>query len=277
MIEYAKELQAALEAAELAGKTILEHYARFEVIPNAPADISTDTDRASQEIILQYLNGAFPTDALRAEETTPTLQQVPQTGSRIWIIDPIDGTRGFARKNGEFSVMIALIDSGRPAVGVVLEPAKKKLTYATHGGGCWRRDGAANPVICKVSDLNDLAGATVTQSHSRDPARPSAHIRALHPRRVIETYSAGIKLAQVARAEADIYLNTYDACHDWDICAGQVLVEEAGGCVTNLAGVDPQYGQPGARQVGGLLASNGSLHGAALAALRDVEPRRSTS
>ena len=88
--------------------------------------------------------------------------------------------------------------------------------------------------------------------------------------RVIETYSAGIKLAQVARGEADIYLNTYDAAHDWDICAGHLLVTEAGGKVTTLKGEELHYGRAGAGQRGGLLASNGRLHDAALAVLKDM-------
>jgi 3'(2'), 5'-bisphosphate nucleotidase len=268
---HQKELEVALEAARLAGKLILEHYAHFEVIPNAPADISTDTDRASQEAILQYLHKAFPNDALRAEESTETLKKAPSQGPRAWVVDPIDGTRGFARKNGEFSVMIAFVEDDKPVVGVVLEPTKELLTYAVAGGGCWRQDTRSSPAACKVTMVRDLSKATITQSHSRDPNKPSAYIQALRPLRVIETYSAGIKLAQVARGEADIYLNTYDACHDWDICAGQVLVEEVGGHVTNLRGVSPRYFQPGAVQSGGLLASNGLLHESALAAIRDID------
>jgi 3'(2'), 5'-bisphosphate nucleotidase len=166
--------------------------------------------------------------------------------------------------------MIALVEGNKPVVGVVLEPAKELLTYAVAGGGCWRQDGTASTAACEVTKVRDLSEATITQSHSRNPAKPSAYIQTLHPAQVIETYSAGIKLAQVARGEADIYLNTYDACHDWDICAGQVLVEEAAGRVTNLRGVSPRYFQPGAVQSGGLLASNGLLHESALAAIRDI-------
>jgi 3'(2'), 5'-bisphosphate nucleotidase len=265
---YEQELQVALTAAKLAGTLIMEHYARFQVIPDAPANISTDTDRQSQETILQYLHQEFPSDALRAEENTPTLSQVPGSGARIWIIDPIDGTRGFARKTGEFSVMVALMDHDRIAVGVVLEPATNRLTYAVRGGGCWRHDGTqSRPEACHVTSVGDLAQATVVQSHSRKSSPPSREIQALQPLRVTETYSAGIKLALVARAEADIYLNTYDSCSDWDICAGQILVEEAGGRVTNLRGAAPHYGLPGALQPHGLLASNGLLHDPALAAL----------
>ncbi len=265
---YEAELKTALEAAELAGKLILEHYARFKVIPDAPADISTDTDRQAQAVILQHIHKVFPADALRAEEAQAALASVPDSGARLWIVDPIDGTRGFARKNGEFSVMVAFVDAGIPAAGVVAEPAKQRLTYATRGAGCWKKDNTSrDPVRCHVAQARDLRKAMVVQSHSRKGANPSKELQALRPARVMETYSAGIKLAIVARGEADLYLNTYDACHDWDICAGQVLVEEAGGRVTNLRGEEPRYGLPGAVQAHGLLASNRVLLDTALAAL----------
>jgi 3'(2'), 5'-bisphosphate nucleotidase len=258
------ELQAALDAARLASTAILEAYARFQVIPDAPASISTDADRHAQEIILGHLHRLFPGDALCAEEATATLAGAPTTGARVWVVDPIDGTRGFARKVGEFSVMIALVQDGAIALGVVQEPAKRQLTWAVRDGGCWRRDGnGTTPVRCQVTTTGELAQATLTQSHS-DPQKPSRRVRLLQPAKVIETYSAGIKLAQVARGEADMYLNTYDACHDWDIAAGQVLVTEAGGRVTKLNGEPMRYGLPDALQSGGVLASNGRLHAAAV-------------
>ncbi|HEV3263119.1 MAG TPA: inositol monophosphatase family protein [Gemmataceae bacterium] len=270
-MDYTRELTAALQAAERAGRNLLERYSRFKMIPDAPASISTEADRASQEIVLTSLRDQFPGDAFCAEEETPALAAAVHTGPRLWIVDPIDGTRGFARKNGEFSVMVAFVHEGRMAAGVVLEPAHHRLTYAARGQGCWRRDGDAEPVPCRVSATPMLAEATLTQSHSRDPAVPSTLVRALSPARVVETYSAGIKLALVARAEADLYLNTYDAFHDWDICAGHILVDEAGGTVSGLAGQTLLYGLAGAWQRHGLLASNGVLHQAALAAMGSVE------
>src|SRR6185312_15221675 len=116
------------------------------------------------------LHAVFPNDALCAEEQTPTLSQAPQVGPRLWVVDPIDGTRGFARKNGEFSVMIGSIDQGRIAAGVVLGRARAKLTYASLGDGCWKRDGDAVPTACRVSDVRVLAQATLTQSRSKKTA-----------------------------------------------------------------------------------------------------------
>lgn len=268
-MDYRRELTIALQAAETAAQFLREKYTGFRPVPNAPANISTALDCDSQEIILKQLHKQFPADAFCAEEATPTLTQLMGTGHRLWIIDPIDGTRGFARKNGEFSVMIALWDRGRIAVGVVIEPVLGRLTYARSEGGCWRRDGTAiHGQICRVSTVNDLAQATVTQSRSQQAGCLSPELQALHPARVLETYSAGIKLAQVARGEAEIYLNTYSEYHDWDTCAGHLLVTEAGGKVTGLRGQELRYGLPGASQRFGLLASNARLHGQALAALQ---------
>jgi 3'(2'), 5'-bisphosphate nucleotidase len=266
---YQRELASALEAAAKAGAYLLDAYARFEVIPDAPADITTDADRQTQDIIIEHLRRAHPGDAICAEETTAAAGAVAATGARLWIVDPIDGTRGFARKNGEFSVMIAFADQGQLGAGVVYQPAAGRLTYASQGGGCWRRDGAAaEPSHCQVTLVAEVRECTLTQSRSRTPGKRSRWVEALEPARVVESYSAGIKLALVARGEADVYLNTYDAFHDWDIAAGHLLVTEAGGLVTGTDGTELKYGLPGAWQKHGLLATNGKLQQAALAKIR---------
>src|SRR5260370_33624284 len=101
-----------------------------------------------------------------------------------------------------------------------------------------------------------MSDATLTTSRSKNFSVQTRPDRVLRPTRVTETYSAGIKLALVARGEADVYVNTYAAFHDWDICAGQILVEEAGGKVTGLAGEPLRYGQPGAWQRDGPLGAH---------------------
>ena len=166
---YEHELQIALEAARLAGCLILDQYQKFERIADAPASISTETDRQSQEIILQHVIDAFPNDGLCAEEVTPSLAHARRSGPRLWIVDPIDGTRGFARKNGEFSVMVALVDGGEPALGVVLEPARERLTFAWRDGGCWQQDGSGGKQACRVTSLTCLPEATVAPCSGIEP------------------------------------------------------------------------------------------------------------
>jgi 3'(2'), 5'-bisphosphate nucleotidase len=266
---YAQELAVALQAARTAAELLAEEYERFQRIPDAPSDITTEADRHSQEAILAYLLSVFPDDAYCAEENTPSLHRALRIGPRMWVIDPIDGTRGFARKNGEFSVMVGFIAEGQIRAGVVLEPAKGRVTYALQGSGCWRQDdGNEQPAKCQVSSTALMSAATLTQSHSKTQSVPSQPVRKLAPARVVETYSAGVKLALVARGEADLYVNTYSAFSDWDICAGHILVEEAGGAVSGLAGETLEYsGQPGGQRAG-LLASNGLLHREAISRLK---------
>src|SRR6516225_7138646 len=124
-MSFAKELQAAIEVANFASEYIRREYESFVVVPDAPASISTHVDKGSQDLILKFLHAKFPTDALCAEESIPGFEAVPKAGSRAWVVDPIDGTRGFAKKVGQFSVMIGLLVDGKPVVGVVAEPAQK--------------------------------------------------------------------------------------------------------------------------------------------------------
>jgi 3'(2'), 5'-bisphosphate nucleotidase len=266
-MDYATELDVALEAAARAADYLREAYEAFVPVPNAPASVSTEADRKSQELILSHLAAAFPDDAFCAEEGTPALAAAKREGARLWVVDPIDGTRGFAMKNGEFSVMIGMVARGRVAVGVVSEPAKSRVTYAQFGHGCWVRAGEAMPVSCHVTQTRELGGAVLVQSHAKKGETPWP-VTAIRPRKVVETYSAGVKLAMVARGEADLYVNTYANFSDWDICAGDLLVTEAGGKVTEIAGTAVRYGTPGNAQRGGLLATNGRLHEGAVDALR---------
>jgi 3'(2'), 5'-bisphosphate nucleotidase len=253
------DLSAALEAATRAGDLIRREYESFEVIPDAPASISTHADKASQELILGHLRDRFPADGLCAEEATATLAAATRTGRRVWVVDPIDGTRGFARKTGQFSVMIGLLVERRPLLGVVLEPVQRRVTYAVQGGGCWCRVGDGEPLRCRVSDRGSLGECVLVQSWAK-PGVETKPVTAIRPAKVVETYSGGVKLAMVARGEADVYANTYEAFADWDICAGHVLVTEAGGRVTDLGGGAIAYQAADFSQRKGLLATNGRLH-----------------
>ena len=170
-------------------------------------------------------------------------------------------------KNGEFSVMIGLVARGRVVVGVVLEPALNRVTYARFGHGCWVRTKNDMPVACFTKKTAKLTDAVLVQSHAKKGETPWP-VAAIKPKQVVETYSAGVKMAMVARGEVDLYVNTYANFSDWDICAGDILVTEAGGAVSEIAGAPIRYGTPGNSQRGGLLACNGALYPAVVAALK---------
>jgi 3'(2'), 5'-bisphosphate nucleotidase len=256
---FRRELQEALAAAEAAARFVATEYQTFVAIPNAPAHISTHADKGAQEIILKHLRAAFPEDGLCAEEATESLTGAPANRDRVWVVDPIDGTKGFAIKNGEFSVMVGLTVGGESVVGVVWEPSTDRVTYAAKGEGCFTKVGQGEPERCHVTKVAALTEATITASHAK-PGKPKPVVVKLQPAKVIETYSAGIKLAQVARGVCDLYVNDYPEFHDWDVCAGHVLVTEAGGTVSEFNGGPVQYGRVGAKRKGGLVATNGVLH-----------------
>ncbi|MFO0822086.1 MAG: inositol monophosphatase family protein [Gemmataceae bacterium] len=257
-MSFDKELLVALDAAGKASKYIRTEYESFAAVPDAPASISTHVDKASQDLILKFLHAAYPSDALCAEESIPGFDTIPKSGKRVWVVDPIDGTRGFAKTVGQFSVMIGLLVDGVPVVGVVAEPAQNRITYAQVGQGCYCAVGEDTLTRCRVSTRKPEA-FVLTQSWAK-PGQPSKPVELIKPAKVIETYSGGVKLAQVARGEADIYANTYEAFYDWDICAGHVLVTEAGGTVTDLAGNPIVYQASDFSQRKGLLATNGPSH-----------------
>lgn len=256
------ELSVALEAAERAALLIRREYASFVAIPDAPVSISTHVDKASQDLILRYLRQRFPNDALCAEESIPGFEKVLKQGPRTWVVDPIDGTRGFAKKMGQFSVMIGFLVGGKAVAGVVAEPAQNRVTYARHGGGCWSHTLDATSMRCRVS-RRPLKESILVQSWAK-PGQVSAPVERLKPARVVETYSGGVKLAMVARGEVDVYPNTYETFFDWDICAGHILVTEAGGTVTDLAGGEIVYQAADFSQRKGLLATNGVAHAEAV-------------
>ncbi len=264
------ELKIALAAADLAGRFIQHEYEAFTPIPNAPANISTHVDKGSQDIILKYLQQAFPLDGLCAEEDTETPQtDAARAPERLWVVDPIDGTRGFAMKNGEFSTMIGLTVNRQPVLGVVLEPTSMTYTYATLGEGCWTKTGAnGTPSRCSVRNTAHAGSCVLVQSRPKPSESPTEAQRALKPTRTLEMYSAGVKLAVVARGEADVYVNTYPNFRDWDICAGHILVTEAGGIVTGLRGEPITYGEESFAQKLGLVASTSGIHSAVIERLK---------
>jgi len=264
-MEYAGELEAAKSAARLAGNEIMRLYADFAALAEAPAEISTEADRRSQELILDLLSREFPRDAFCAEEDSPQLARLPREAPRLWIIDPIDGSRGFAKKLGEFSVMIGLVERYQVRMGVVFEPARSRMTFAVKHEGCWIEDDVNAVRSCHVSSVSQWNEARLVRSHS-EKKNASPITESL--RTQLYTYSAGIKMAMVARGEVELYLSSYTGFNSWDVCAGQILVEEAGGRVTDARGEAIAYRQDGSGKIAGTVASNGLLHEAGEACIR---------
>lgn len=269
MSQFGRELEIGKIAIRQAGAEILRRYGQLQAVDNPPADISTEADRASQEIILGQLASSFPTDGLCGEEAT-SLARANLGADRLWIVDPIDGTRGYAVKNGEFSVMIGLAERGEVVVGLVYEPVVDRLTFAERGQGCFVEADGAPARSCRVRPTSKLAEAVMSISRSQKASGREKLQTGFGVQGLVATYSAGVKLAQVARGETDLYPGDYLTLKDWDVCAGHLLVEEAGGKVSSVDGKPIRYRGDGTSLDGrGILATNGLLHETALDVIRN--------
>jgi myo-inositol-1(or 4)-monophosphatase len=247
-MRYERELAVALEAAAIAGRLIMEHYELFVVIPDAPANISTDTDRQSQETILKHLAAAFPGDALLAEENTPTAAATAKSGARLWIVDPIDGTRGYLAGREDWCVSVALVENTTPVLAAVFAPASDEFFFAARGQGAARNDLAVHATAGSELDFSRIAGPKpLVERLSR-----SSDDIILHPR----IGSLALRLCRVAEGRLDAAFAGGQS-RDWDLAAANLIVQEANGNMTALSGDSILYNR---REV---------THGVLVAAGRD--------
>jgi 3'(2'), 5'-bisphosphate nucleotidase len=258
------ELTTAITAARMAGKRILEHYAE-EIIAEEKLGVDeylepvTAADREASRMIVEAFTRDFPLDAILSEEESDDIEH-RLTKDRAWIIDPIDGTAGFIKKDGDFAVQIGLAEHGIPILGVVLLPFHETLYYATKGGGAYAIAGAKEPQRLGVSNKTDFSEMIMAFSRNH----PSKGIM-----RILDSFgfadgmqrgSVGLKIGLIAEAICDIYIHLSPRTKFWDTCGPQIILEEAGGKVTDIFGEPIRYDVGDVQNYGGILASNGVSH-----------------
>jgi 3'(2'), 5'-bisphosphate nucleotidase len=243
-------LEIALRAALAGGEQVMRVYADpFEVTQKDDRTPVTEADFASERTIVAILNEACPDIPIVSEETVPEAG-FSSPASRFWCVDPLDGTKEFIARNGEFSVLIALIEHGRPVLGVVHGPAAG-VTYTGHGKGtAMRRQGGGDfePIRARVPSSE---GIVVIHSRSHENSRRLAEYFQNQNRPVIERKQCGsaLKFGVLAAGEADFYPR-FGTTMEWDTAAGQAVLEAAGGHVLGLDGERLGYGKPGLKNDG---------------------------
>ncbi len=231
--------------ARTAGRAILEVYATpFGVAAKADNSPVTLADQRAEAIILQGLASLTPGVPIVAEEAVAT-HGLPDLGkhSLFWLVDPLDGTREFVGRNGEFTVNIALVGDGKPVLGVVYTPVQERLHAGTPGSGAWV-EGPEGRCAIRTRHV-PAAGLTVVSSRSHgDEAALTAW---LGERRVAQRLTAGssLKLCLIAEGRADLYPR-FGRTMEWDIAAGHAVLTAAGGHVLRLDDNQPlRYAKPG--------------------------------
>jgi myo-inositol-1(or 4)-monophosphatase len=258
-------LAAATDAAHQAGRRLLQRFRngiRGEVKGNL--DVVTEADRDSERFLRERLLGLFPGDRFLGEEDGESAGRDDAAGSRLWSVDPLDGTVNFLHGHPFFCISIALLERGEPLVGVVEAPALGWTYAAARGRGATR-----NGEPLRVSAIATLDQALIgtgwpPASHARPGpflARLDAVLRRTHGAR--RCGSAALDLALTADGTYDAYYEM--ALHSWDVAAGILLVREAGGRVTDYDGA------PADASGRAVLASNGVIHDAVLELIRGSE------
>jgi 3'(2'), 5'-bisphosphate nucleotidase len=257
--DYARELEIAASAAREAGAVILNHYARGSIAVETKADASpvTAADRDANAVIVARLAAAFPDDGILSEELPDDPRRIARR--RVWIVDPLDGTRDFVARTGEFCVHVGLTVDGVPVVGAVFHPVAAALYTAAAGAGAFveidgRHDRLAVSAIGTPGDIR----VGISRSHASAQLKTCLAQTTLGAHAV--TMGASVKLMALARGELDAVINLGSGEQEWDTCAPETVIREAGGLVTDAHGHAFSYNQRNVTHGRGSIASNGACH-----------------
>lgn len=242
MHEHEQWLNAVCDLAQQAGRVVMDVYAtEFTVRAKGDASPVTEADERAEALIVAGLAALTPDVPVVAEEGVAA-GRVPAFGKRFWLVDPLDGTREFVHRNGEFTVNVALIEDGQPVLGVVHAPALLRLFGGVSGSGAFVEDeNGRRPIRCR-----EVPSEGVTVLASRSHGNPVALEAFLAGRSVAEVKYAGssLKLCLLAAGEADLYPR-FGRTMEWDIAAGHAVLAAAGGSVVDLSGRPLVYGKAG--------------------------------
>lgn len=233
-------LEAVLDIARRAGAAIMEVYARPDFSVELKGDDSplTQADIAANKVIVEGLKRLTPDTPILSEES----KQVPYAERRgwtdYWLVDPLDGTKEFIKRNDEFTVNIALVSGGEPVLGVVYAPALERAYYAAEGEGAYRRDGEAAPRLIRAAGYQ---GGPLRVVASRSHAGPDLQgfLDRIGEHEVVSMGSS-LKLCLVAEGAAHLYPRLGPTM-EWDTAAAHAVVKAAGGSVTDLQAVPLRY------------------------------------
>ena len=224
-------LNQIIAIAEQAGQAILEVYqqdnAAFNITGKADDSPLTAADLASHQLIVKALQQLTPDLPILSEEAADISWDIRQTWSRYWLVDPLDGTKEFIKRNGEFTVNIALIEDGEPVMGVIHAPVLNKTYYAAKGAGAFVKT-EAGITAANVSQPGAVIRVVGSRSH---PSPELADYLAQFPQHDMVPVGSSLKFCLVAEGAADVYPR-FGPTMQWDTGAGHIIATEAGARVS---------------------------------------------
>jgi 3'(2'), 5'-bisphosphate nucleotidase len=259
---YQHELQVAVELARAAGAAILELYNRpievlqkFDLNQREPVTLA---DKIANELIVDAIHRQFPDDGMLAEESIDTERRLAKR--RVWMVDPLDGTNGFIDGNGDFAVQIGLAEDGVAVLGVVYQPLSGLLYRAVCGQGAWVERPNETATRARVSEQDELSMMCLAASRSHRSPRMDRVVKAFGVKGEVQRGSVGIKVGLIIEQQCDLYVHLSPRTKQWDTCAPQVILNEAGGSFSDLFGSSISYNAPDVQHHNGLVATNGAVH-----------------
>ena len=238
------------EITRAAGLEIMNYYRdSFSVADKTPDNPVTDADLAADKLLRQRLTNLLPEAGWLSEETVDTEERFQR--KLVWVVDPLDGTKEFVMGIPEFTVSVALVEEGVPILGVIFNPPTGELYYARKGHGVY-----LNGKEVKVSQRGELTGAQVDASRSERKRGEFEQFEGIVNVRTMG--STAYKMARVAAGQADASWSRGPKS-EWDICAGTLLVEEAGGRCVDLDGQPVRFNKAFPK-VSGIIFTNERLH-----------------
>lgn len=275
--DRAVDLELALGAAHAAGAVVMETFGTDpEVRHKAPDQPVTEADLAADALLKERLVGSRPGYGWLSEESVDRPDRLER--SRVWIVDPVDGTRSFIEGYREFAVSVALAEGGRPVVGVIYNPAAGHVVWGTAGGGAWSVKGWSGET--EAGGEGSMAGARRLDARTASEEallasrseRKAGEFEAFEAGRMIrEVGSTAWKLAGAAMGWG-AYISRGPKS-EWDVAAGVLIVAEAGGVVTDMDGNAIAFNRP-RPYVHGVVAARPAVHGPLLERARTLPAPR---
>ncbi|MEJ2051438.1 MAG: 3'(2'),5'-bisphosphate nucleotidase CysQ [Calditrichota bacterium] len=248
---FQKELQVAQEAAKQAGKVVMQYFeGDYHIEQKSRNNPVTTADFESDRVLKEQLSGAFPEYGWLSEESKDSLDRLDK--EMVWVVDPIDGTKEFITGIPEFVISIGLVQGERPVVGILFNPVKGEMYAGSKGAGAF-----LNGRRLAVSDTRELQQATLlvsrTESRNGHVDKFTDFIKAFKP-----TGSVAYKLGLAAAGIGDVFVSVYSK-NEWDICAGDLLVHEAGGIMSDIYGNEISYNKKDTKIHDGIIAGNEAI------------------
>lgn len=257
MENFINEAKIAKKIALEAGKLLLEYYSKDLIVNLKPGDEPvTIADQTVSEFILKELAKEFPQDLLVSEESPDSVERLKS--ERFWLIDPLDGTKEFLARNGEFSVMIGLVVNKQAVAGAVYQPTENRLWWGTCNESYLNN--AEGEKSLKVSDINDFPGMRTVVSRSHRGGKLADILKHFGITQEIISGSGGIKLGLISSADAELMFSPSPGYKLWDLCAPEAILNGAGGKVTDFTGSPIDYRAKEVNIYNGILASNNTRH-----------------